>query len=78
MEILTHVNSDNEIRAKFKYFISVLPDIKLNVVPKIIKNKKDDINKISSFCVMKKYLENYQNINVLFYIQKSGNNINKT
>ena len=43
VEILTHVNSDNEIRAKFKYFTSVLPDIKLNVVPKIIK-KGDIVN----------------------------------
>lgn len=43
VEILTHVNSDEEIRAKFKYFASVLPDIKLNVVPKIIR-KGDIVN----------------------------------
>ena len=41
VEILTHVNSEEEIREKFKYFTKVLPDIKLNVVPKIIK--KGDI-----------------------------------
>ena len=39
VEILTHVNSEEEIRAKFKYFTKVLPDIKLNVVPKIIKKE---------------------------------------
>ena len=43
VEILTHVNSEEEIRAKFKYFTKVLPDIKLNVVPKIIK-KGDIVN----------------------------------
>lgn len=43
VEILTHVNSEEEIREKFKYFSRVLPDIKLNVVPKIIK-KGDIVN----------------------------------
>lgn len=43
VEILTHVNSEEEVRAKFKYFTNVLPDIKLNVVPKIIK-KGDIVN----------------------------------
>lgn len=43
VEILTHVNSEEEIREKFKYFTKVLPDIKLNVVPKIIK-KGDIVN----------------------------------
>ena len=43
VEILTHVNSEEEIREKFKYFSKVLPDIKLNVVPKIIK-KGDIVN----------------------------------
>lgn len=37
VEILTHVNSENEIKAKLKYFNNVLPDVKVNVVPKIIK-----------------------------------------
>lgn len=41
VKILTHVNSEQEIRAKFKYFSKVLPDIKLNIVPKIIR--KGDI-----------------------------------
>lgn len=43
VEILTHVNSEKEIRAKFKYFTEVLPDVKLNVVPKVIK-KGDIVN----------------------------------
>ncbi len=43
VEILTHVNSEEEIRAKFKYFTKVLPEVKLNVVPKIIQ-KGDIVN----------------------------------
>lgn len=43
VEILTHVNSEEEIRAKFRYFTKVLPEVKLNVVPKVIK-KGDIVN----------------------------------
>lgn len=37
IEILTHVNSDNEVIAKLNYFSKVLPDIKVITVPKSIK-----------------------------------------
>lgn len=43
VEILTHVSSEGEATAKLKYFTSVLPDIKLNIVPKMIK-KGDIVN----------------------------------
>lgn len=34
IEILTHVNSDNEGFSKIKYFNRMLPGVKVNVVPK--------------------------------------------
>ena len=36
IEILTHVNSDNEIKAKIAYFSKELPNIKVILVPKSI------------------------------------------
>ncbi len=43
IEILTHVNSDNEIKAKLEYFKKELPDINVIPVPKSI-DKCDKIN----------------------------------
>lgn len=43
IEILTHVNSINEVNAKKKYFSRELPNIKVITVPKEIK-KADFIN----------------------------------
>ena len=37
IEILTHINSENEIKAKLKYFSDILPDINVITVPKEIK-----------------------------------------
>lgn len=37
VEILTHVNSDEEIIAKLNYFKEVLPEVKVVAVPKEIK-----------------------------------------
>ena len=36
IEILTHINSDNEGVSKIKYFDKMLPGVKVNVVPKAI------------------------------------------
>ena len=37
VEILTHVNSDEEVLAKLNYFNTVLPDVKVITVPKEIQ-----------------------------------------
>lgn len=43
IEILTHINSDNEGYSKIRYFNRMLPDVRVNVVPKSIP-KGDFIN----------------------------------
>ena len=58
VEILTHVNSEEEIREKFKYFTKVLPDIKLNVVPKIIK--KGDIVNVKGAIIVDDFMPNLE------------------
>lgn len=50
IEILTHVNSDNEGYSKIKYFGEMLPDVKVNVVPKRIP-KADFINPMGAILV---------------------------
>lgn len=58
VEILTHVNSDEEIKAKFKYFSKVIPDVKVNVVPKVIK--KGDIVNPKGAILVDDYLPNLE------------------
>lgn len=43
IEILTHVNSENEAKVKIEYFAKELPDVNVITVPKII-NKADFVN----------------------------------
>lgn len=50
IEILTHVNSDNEINEKKKYFSRVLPNINVITVPKEI-NKADFVEAKDSILV---------------------------
>lgn len=58
VEILTHVNSENEIKAKLKYFNNVLPEVKVNVVPKIIK--KGDAVKPNGAILVDDFLPNLE------------------
>lgn len=65
IEILTHVNSENEAKVKINYFKRMLPGINVITVPKAIK-KADYVNPVG--CVL---VDDYSS-NLAYWKEKGG------
>jgi len=65
IEILTHINSENEAKVKIEYFTKVLPGVNIIPVPKSIK-KADYVDPINAILV-----DDYT-VNLEYWEEKGG------